>query len=51
MTSCVECGHNLSVPQENLYVGELVQCANCGVDLEVISTNPFHVELFEEEEK
>lgn len=50
MTPCPECGTNVTLPGDALE-GELLVCAHCGVELEVQSTDPPSVALFEEEEK
>ncbi len=38
-TDCVECGTSVSL-HENYEVGEIVDCGTCGVELEVIDTEP-----------
>ena len=48
--ACVECGEVLVLP-EDLEVGEIIDCENCGVELEVKSKEPLVVMVFEEEEK
>ncbi|HWS23519.1 MAG TPA: lysine biosynthesis protein LysW [Anaerolineales bacterium] len=42
--TCVECGAEIELEQ-NVEVGEIIVCPDCGVDLEVISLNPAVVEL------
>ena len=39
MTECVECGAELSLP-DDLEAGEIVDCATCGTELEVIAVDP-----------
>lgn len=39
MTECVECGDGLSLP-DDLEVGEIIDCATCGAELEVLETDP-----------
>lgn len=46
---CPECDAEISL--DNVVVGEIVVCADCGVDLEVISLNPPKVELAPMEEE
>ncbi len=41
---CVECGVSLSLPA-NVMQGEILPCADCGAELEVISLNPLTVDL------
>ena len=48
--SCPECGAEVAFPRSPLN-GEVVTCAGCGVELEVISTNPIRVELAPEVEE
>ncbi len=47
---CLECGAKIEGPEE-LSVGEVLDCPNCGAELEVIGLNPLTLDLFEEEEK
>ena len=47
---CVECGSQIALPRD-LELGELLDCTNCGVELEVKSTTPPLLMVFEEEEK
>ena len=47
---CPACGEPLNLDPE-VVLGEVVWCDHCGVELEVISTEPVQLELFEEEEK
>jgi len=49
LTSCPECEAALEL--ENVLVGEIVVCPDCGVDLEVISLEPLQVELAPMEEE
>lgn len=48
--TCHECGAALELPAE-LKAGEIIDCTNCGEELEVISTSPLILEAYEEEEK
>jgi lysine biosynthesis protein LysW len=47
---CLECGFLLHLPQD-FQAGELTDCENCGVALEIIQSQPLRLALFEEEEK
>jgi alpha-aminoadipate carrier protein LysW len=49
MANCPECGTPVDQPDPKL--GEVLVCAGCGADLEVISTDPLTVEVYEQEEK
>lgn len=39
MTECIECGAVVDLPPD-VEVGEIVDCATCGTELEVVGTNP-----------
>ena len=49
-TECPECAAEVSLPND-VMEGEIVQCPDCGVELEVISVDPPAVELAPEEEE
>jgi alpha-aminoadipate carrier protein LysW len=44
---CPECEGNMELA--DLMAGEIVPCAYCGVDLEVLSLDPLRVELAPQE--
>jgi len=44
MPECVECGAEVSL-HEDLEVGEIVDCATCGAELEVIGVDPVEARL------
>ncbi len=50
MLQCPECGHEFSVPEKG-EEGEIFECGNCGVEIEIVSLRPLEVKIFEEEEK
>jgi len=50
MTECVECGANLTL-HEDLEAGEIVDCATCGAELEVVGTDPAALEAAPELEE
>lgn len=50
MVECLECNANFELPKD-CRVGEVIECPNCGTQLEVFSVNPPIIDLFEEEEK
>ena len=39
MTECPECGADLGL-HDDLEVGEIVDCATCGAELEVVGDDP-----------
>jgi alpha-aminoadipate carrier protein LysW len=41
---CVECAAEIEAPEEVL-LGEILECPDCGVELEVVGTDPVSVEL------
>lgn len=47
---CPECAADVVLP-DDVMKGEIVQCAECGVELEVVSVDPPAVELAPEEEE
>lgn len=48
--TCVECAAAIEV-EDSVMQGEILQCPDCGVELEVISLNPLTVELAPEVEE
>lgn len=47
---CLECGGTVQV-DENVMLGEVLECMECGVELEIISLDPIAVELAPEVEE
>ncbi len=50
MAECPVCGADIQAPQDAIQ-GELMQCADCGVELEVTSVDPFMVQEAPQEEE
>jgi len=50
MAVCPECGATIEL-YEDMEAGELIECVNCGLEIEIISLDPLKLEIFEEEEK
>ena len=48
--TCEECGASVSVP-DDAEEGELIECAACAVEYEVICLAPLELTIFEEDEK
>ena len=46
-TYCPECDAVISV--DNPHDGARIRCPECGVELEVIETDPFEVDYFDED--
>ena len=47
---CSECGVYVDAP-DGVVMGEIIECENCGCELDVVSTDPFEIMVFEEDEK
>lgn len=46
--TCTDCGVEI-VLETNLEVGDIVECQECGTEMEILSLNPLkYVELIEE---
>ena len=50
MVECPECGAQIELPAD-AEAGEILDCGDCGVELEVMSTAPVVLELAPEEEE
>jgi alpha-aminoadipate carrier protein LysW len=48
--TCPECAADISVPDDTLQ-GEILQCPDCGVELEVMNLDPLMLDLAPEEEE
>ncbi len=51
MASCPDCEAVLDVEEDEVEEGEVINCPECGVELEVVHINPIEVELVEDEEE
>jgi len=49
MAECPECGGQIEMT--DVVEGEIVQCGDCGAELEVVSLDPVTLELAPEEEE
>lgn len=49
-TACVECEAEIQV-EEGAFAGEVIECPECGVELEITSLDPITVELAPEVEE
>ena len=45
MPTCPECDAAIDIEEEEIEEGQIVDCPECGAELEVVSTNPVQVEL------
>jgi alpha-aminoadipate carrier protein LysW len=50
MPTCPECDAAIDIDEEEVEEGQLVDCPECGAELEVVSTNPVQVELVKDDE-
>jgi len=46
---CPECDNPLDIDADDVEEGEVVQCAECGTDLEIVSSDPLEIAPVEEE--
>ncbi|MGC9199851.1 MAG: hypothetical protein ACP5E5_13095 [Acidobacteriaceae bacterium] len=46
---CPECDSPLDVDVDDLEEGEIIQCDECGIDLEVVSSDPLELVPVDEE--
>ena len=46
---CPECDNPLDIDAEDVEEGEIVQCDECGTDLEVVSSDPLELAAVDEE--
>ena len=50
MAHCPECEALVDLDADEVEEGETVSCPDCGMDLEVMSTNPMELRLAKEED-
>jgi lysine biosynthesis protein LysW len=50
MTKCPECDMDLELEGYDLDVGETTNCPECSVELIVVSSDPVHVRVFNDDE-
>ncbi len=46
---CPECDNPLDLDVDDVEEGEVIQCDECGVDLEVVSSDPLELAAVDEE--
>ena len=46
---CPECDHPLEIDVDDVEEGEVVQCDECGTDLEIVSSDPLELAAVDEE--
>lgn len=50
MATCPECGAIIAL-DFNVVEGEIIECDECGADLEVVTADPLELEIAPEEEE
>jgi len=50
MAQCPGCEAFLDLEADDVDEGEIIPCPECGVDLEVVNTNPIEFDLVEDED-
>lgn len=50
MVLCPECETDLDIAEDEVDEGDVVSCAECGSDFEVVTINPLELNRLEEEE-
>ncbi len=48
--NCLECGATIQT-EDSLIIGEILECPECGVELEVVQLSPLSVQLAPEIEE
>ena len=51
MVLCPECETDLDIEEDDVEEGDVVSCAECGTDFEVVTTNPLELNKVEDEEE
>ena len=51
MATCPVCEGTFYVDEEEVEEGDLISCEECGVELEVVSTDPLELEVVEDEDE
>ena len=51
MATCPVCEGAFYVDEEEVEEGDLISCEECGVELEVVSTDPLELEVVEDEDE
>jgi alpha-aminoadipate carrier protein LysW len=50
MILCPECESDLDIDEDEVEEGEVVSCAECGTDFEIITVNPIELKTVDDEE-
>lgn len=50
-TECPNCHEEVGIdPADTLYRGDVIECNECGIEIEVVSANPIKLEIYDEED-
>ena len=49
MPTCPECDVAIDIEEDEIEEGQLVDCPECGAELEVVSTNPVQLDLVKDD--
>ena len=47
-TKCPDCKNEITIPK-NTDIGEIIECKNCGAEMELLSLKSLKLEILEEE--
>jgi alpha-aminoadipate/glutamate carrier protein LysW len=50
MPTCPECEAALDIEENDLEEGQILDCPECGTELEVVSTDPLELDIAREDE-
>ena len=50
MVFCPECESDLDIDEDEVEEGEVVSCAECGTDFEIVTTNPIELKTVGDDE-
>jgi len=51
MVYCPECENDLDIEEDEIDEGEIVSCAECGSDFEVVTVNPVELKPVEDDDE
>ncbi len=51
MVLCPECDSDLDIEEDEVDEGEVVSCPECGIEFEVVTTDPLELAKVQEEEE
>ncbi len=51
MALCPDCGQTVDITEDDLAIGDIVTCADCGADLEVVSLQELELQAVLDEDE